>query len=190
MKRPVYLAGDMLYKGSIMLRDLEKEQLRSKGVPVYVPHEDKEINDKANQSLESNSGLAEKIVYKDTLAIKKADTVVIEPQRFAEGTLVELGQIKAYNEMRSRIVELLEANEKSGLDLKFALEKLVTEEYPHKEVYAHCEDIRRTDIPEVGDRRSFGVNQYVYGVVLELTEGKGFTPFEEIVDRLKEKYND
>ena len=43
----------------------------------------------------------------------------------------------------------------------------------------------RTDIPEKGDRRSFGVNQYVYGVCLDLTDGKGFYEWDEIMEELR-----
>ena len=55
-----------------------------------------------------------------------------------------------------------------------------------KKVYPHLEDIRRTNIPESGDRRSWGINQYVYGVCLDLTDGKGLYEWEEILEELKE----
>ncbi|WP_439955555.1 hypothetical protein, partial [Klebsiella pneumoniae] len=50
-----------------------------------------------------------------------------------------------------------------------------------QKVVAHFEDIRRVDgITETGDRRSLGINQYVYGTVLDLTDGKGFTEFKDL----------
>ena len=53
-------------------------------------------------------------------------------------------------------------------------------------MYIQCADVRRTNIPEVGDRRSFGVNQYVYGVALDLTDGVGFYEWNEILEDIKE----
>ena len=58
-----------------------------------------------------------------------------------------------------------------------------------KKVYPHLEDIRRTNIPECGDRRSWSVNQYVYGVCLDLTDGKGFYEWEEILEELEKEVN-
>ena len=55
-----YCLGDMLYKGSQLLRAQEVEQLRAIGVPVYSAAEqnkDGDINDKKNQTKESNADL-------------------------------------------------------------------------------------------------------------------------------------
>lgn len=68
-EKMIYLAGDMLKKGSIMLRNQESKEVRELGYKVYSPIEDKSINDKSNQSEESNNGLAEKIVRNDTRGI-------------------------------------------------------------------------------------------------------------------------
>ena len=75
----VYIAGDMLLKGSQMLREQEANDLRALGYEIHSPKDDKEINDKSAQTEESNNGLAEKIVYKDTVGIVQSDIVVIEP---------------------------------------------------------------------------------------------------------------
>ena len=53
--KTIYLAGDMLKKGSILLREQEAKELRELGHKIYSPIEDKSINDKANQTEESNS---------------------------------------------------------------------------------------------------------------------------------------
>lgn len=176
--KQIYLAGDMLKKGSILLREKEKEELKALGYKVYSPIDDKEINDKSNQSKESNDGLAEKIVLKDTLGIIESDIIVIEPTDNALGTLVELGQIKGMKDMAGVFYDLLSQGRKYDA-LQFA--ELIW----NKEVYPHYEDIRRTDIPETGDRRSWSVNQYVYGTCLDLTDGKGFYEWEEIIKALE-----
>lgn len=183
----LYLAGDCLYRGSILLREEEKQKLKAIGIEPYVPQDDKEINDKQNQTEDSNNGLAEKIVLKDTKAIKESDTIIINTERFAEGTLVELGQIKAYNEINDIIMDLI--SEKDLTDsMKVSLIKSYFNTYnPKKTVYATAQDIRRTDISECGDRRSFYINQYVYGTVLEVTKGRGFMEFDDIVEELKNK---
>lgn len=177
----VYLAGDMLKKGSILLREQEAKELRELGHTIYSPIEDKSINDKANQSKESNDGLAEKIVRNDTRGILTSDVIVIEPHENALGTMVELGQIKGYKDVSRMMLEILESGDSDGevIDALIALATSLD-----KKVYPHLEDIRRTNIPECADRRSWSINQYVYGVCLDVSEGKGFYEWDEIIEEL------
>ena len=177
----IYLAGDMLKKGSILLREQEAKELRELGHTIYSPIEDKSINDKANQSKESNDGLAEKIVRNDTKGILTSDIIVIEPHENALGTMVELGQIKGYKDVSRMMLEILESGDSDGevIDALIALATSLD-----KKVYPHLEDIRRTNIPECADRRSWSINQYVYGVCLDVSEGKGFYEWEEILTEL------
>ena len=181
--KKVYLAGDMLKKGSQILREMEANQIRELGYEIHSPKDDKEINDKKNQTEESNNGLAEKIVLKDTNGILESEIIVIEPTNDALGTMVELGQIKGMKDMAKSIKAILTVycGNKATIDEAIhACDVMI-----NKKVYAHYEDVRRTDIPEKGDRRSFGVNQYVYGVCLDLTDGKGFYEWEEIMEELR-----
>lgn len=178
-----YLAGDMLKKGSILLREQEAKELRELGVEIYSPIEDKSINDKSNQTEESNNGLAERIVRNDTKGIIESDVIVIEPHENAIGTMVELGQIKGMKDAFLMIQDWLIEDERIGADVY--IDFLVKFKGKlHKTVYPHLEDIRRTDIPECGDRRSWGINQYVYGVCLDLTDGKGLYTWSEIKEEL------
>lgn len=177
----IYLAGDMLKKGSILLREQEAKELRELGHTIYSPIEDKSINDKANQSKESNDGLAEKIVRNDTRGILTSDIIVIEPHENALGTMVELGQIKGYKDVSRMMLEILKSGDSDG-EVINALIALATS--LDKKVYPHLEDIRRTNIPECADRRSWSINQYVYGVCLDVSEGKGFYEWEEIIKEL------
>lgn len=191
--KTIYLAGDMLKKGSILLREQEAQQLRDKGYKIYSPIEDKEINDKANQTKQSNDGLAERIVEKDTTGILTSDIIVIEPHENALGTMVELGQIKGYKDSALFIREILdgviarkhESDLSDGATLRLVTKLLLAlANVLDKEVYPHIEDIRRTDIPEQGDRRSYGINQYVYGTCLDVTDGKGLYEWDEILEIL------
>ncbi|MBO5096517.1 MAG: nucleoside 2-deoxyribosyltransferase [Bacilli bacterium] len=187
--KTIYLAGDMLKKGSILLREQEARELRELGHKIYSPIEDKSINDKTNQTEESNNGLAERIVRNDTRGIKNSDIIVIEPHENALGTMVELGQIKGYKDCARRLKSILKYLPHVPQDeqLSYLTDILATviQRYD-KKVYPHLEDIRRTNIPESGDRRSWSVNQYVYGVCLDLTDGKGFYEWNEILEELKE----
>ena len=188
-EKMIYLAGDMLKKGSIMLRNQESKEVRELGYKVYSPIEDKSINDKSNQSEESNNGLAEKIVRNDTNGILSSDIIIIEPHENALGTMVELGQIKGYKDAARELDEILlnaqEMNDKDALEFLANRIHDMINKYD-KKVYPHLEDIRRTNIPETGDRRSWGVNQYVYGVCLSVSDGKGFYEWDEIISELKE----
>lgn len=189
--KTIYLAGDMLKKGSILLREQEAKELRELGHKIYSPIEDKSINDKTNQTEESNNGLAERIVINDTRGILNSDIIVIEPHENALGTMVELGQIKGYKDCARELKSILDRVVKSECDDSQAVNRLAMELHflikkYDKKVYPHLEDIRRTNIPETGDRRSWGINQYVYGVCLDLTDGKGLYEWEEILEELKE----
>lgn len=182
--RPVYIAGDMLTRGSILLREEEKRLLNEAGIKTHSPIDDKEINDKSKQTIESNNNLAERIVRKDTDAIKRATHILIEPQSFAQGTLVELGQIKGYNDVIEDLEYILGRTDNFEQMIE-DIHYYISEINPKKKVYAHLQDIRRTNIPETGDRRSFGINQYIHGVVLDLTDGVGFREMDEIIEEIK-----
>ena len=192
----IYLAGDLLSEGAKMRRAWEADKLRSAGANLHVPHEDKSINDKANAVQE---GLAERIVSNDTQGIIDSDIIVIDAHENGKGTLVELGQIKGMRDMAKIILDINrsfeERHEQEGdwatyrdmamdeLDAVYEAAETVLE----KKVYAHNTDIRRAnDKPQAGDRREYGPNQYVYGTVLELTDGKGFYDWDEIIEEVKE----
>jgi hypothetical protein len=105
--------------------------------------------------------------------------------------MVELGQIKGYKDCARELKSILDKIVKSECDDSQAVNRLAMELHflikkYDKKVYPHLEDIRRTNIPETGDRRSWSINQYVYGVCLDLTDGKGLYEWEEILEELKE----
>src|SRR5699024_5341888 len=172
----LYLAGDMLSEGARMRRAWEADRLRSAGAKLYVPHEDKSINDKANAVQE---GLAERIVANDTQGIIDSDVIVIDAHENGKGTLVELGQIKGMRDMAKMVIEALKIEDSEDYDMArdAVLQKVadIAVSVVDKKVYAHNTDIRRAnDKPQAGDRREYAPNQYVYGTVLELTDNHGF----------------
>ena len=185
-KPKTYLAGHMLDAGAVMRREWEAEQLRKAGANLHVPHEDKSINDKANAVQE---GLAERIVANDTKGIIDSDVIVIDAHENGKGTLVELGQIKGMKDMAMIIQDLItkyEDEDQSIYDLVNEISNTCLD-VEEKKVYAHNTDIRRAnDKPQAGDRREYAPNQYVYGTVLELTDGKGFYDWDEIIEEVEE----
>lgn len=153
----VYNGGDMLSQASQLMHAKENKQLASLGYRVYSPQDDKEINDKQHQTEDSNNGLAEKIFEHDTSGMEQSDIIIFEVSNNNVGTSVEIGQWAQQERLRP-----------SG-----------------KKYYFHSYDIRRTNIPETGDRRSWGINQYLYGAIL-LLNPKGIQPWKKIMQELKE----
>ena len=182
----IYVAGDLLSEGAKMRRTWEAEQLRKAGANLHVPHEDKSINDKANAVQE---GLAERIVANDTKGIIDSDIIVIDAHENGKGTLVELGQIKGMKDMAGIVLSSVLGVTNGVLTERDALDMIQAdvESMLEKKVYAHNTDIRRANTqPQAGDRREYGPNQYVYGTVLELTNGVGFYDWDEIIEEVKE----
>lgn len=185
-KRLTYIAGDIMTRGSQLQRAEERAKLEAAGISVYNPQDNEDINDK------SKLPLAERIVSEDIKRLFAATDIVIEPQPHAQGTLVELGIIYGMKALASTMKlqrdlfwenEDLDFNE--TLDAIDEIDSMIIDGVLAQKVYPHNSDIRRTDSPETGDRRSFSVNQFVYGVVLALTNGKGFYDFEEAVEQIK-----
>ena len=182
----LYLAGHMLDAGAVMRREWEAEQLRKAGANLHVPHEDKTINDKANAVQE---GLAERIVSNDTQGIIDSDIIVIDAHENGKGTLVELGQIKGMKDMADIVLSSVLGVTNGVLSERDALDLIQAdvESMLEKKVFAHNTDIRRANSqPQSGDRREYGPNQYVYGTVLDITYGKGFYDWDEIIEEVKE----
>lgn len=182
-----YLAGHCLTRGSQMQRALEKEELiqANPALQFYNPMENKTINDKkANMH---DTGLAERIVHADTDAILWSDSVVIEPLPEACGTMVELGQLKGMKDVAEQVLRIL-SNEELTPDETLSILEEEMEKHIQRKVYPHYEDIRRVEgITETDDRRSLGINQYVYGVCLDLTGGKGFYSWEEVLEEFSDQ---
>lgn len=187
-KRLTYIAGDIMTRGSQLQRAEERAKLEAAGISVYNPQDNNDINDK------SKLPLAERIVAEDIKRLFTATDIVIEPQPHAQGTLVELGIIYGMKALAAELsVTFIAADEmKKRGEGDAEIRKFIFQDVTDlilsvlaQKVYPHNSDIRRTDSPETGDRRSFSVNQFVYGVVLALTDGKGFYDFDEAVEEIK-----
>lgn len=160
----VYLAGDMLSEGQQLRRTYEKERIEELGFKVYNPSDDKSINDKKNAKQDN---LAERIIENDTRGISESHILVFDYLPHAQGTLTELGYVQAI------------------------LREMKRESFKPPLVFVQCTDIRQGNghIPTESDRFEFSINQYVYGVILEVTEGRGIQSFDEILETLREIKN-
>lgn len=185
--KKVYLAGDILTKGSQLQRELEAEEVREIGYSLHVPQDDAEINDK---STVDNNGLAERIVKKDTDAIMNSDLIILDAHENGKGTLVEMGQLAGVKDLSDRLLSKID----EYLELEIPYDRILNEitkdllAYHNKDVYVHNTDIRRENTAlQQGDRREYAPNQYVYGTALKLTNGKGFYEWHEIIKELENK---
>lgn len=161
MKKFVYIASDIMSTGAQHEISLIEEVLDELGFDYYSARKNSQINDKTNVTVEENNKLAEKIVEQDTDRIKKADIIIFNIKSHALGTLTELGQVWGLNN--------------NGMG---------------KKCFFLYDDIRRTDLPETSDRRSWSINQYIYGLVLALSEGRGFLKdLDELKIELKKLIN-
>lgn len=160
MKKPfVYVAGDIMSVGSQYELQLICDILEKLGFDYYSPIKNKSINDKSNMTEEQNNCLAERIVEADSKMLEKADIIIFNVKEHAIGTTVEIGQC---------------------LGMKR------TNPFMAKVFYCLYSDIRReTNLNEKNDRRSWSINQYLYGALLELTEGQGFISLEELESELR-----
>lgn len=181
--KSLYIGGHMLNLGSQMQRAMERETAEKIGVKLYNPMDNKDINDK--QANKEDTGLAERIVKADTNAILYSDVIMIEPDSSALGTITELGQVYMFNMLHDVIMGIMNDTELSAEEKIERVNEYFTD-HPRKLVLPHMQDVRRHDAPEVGDRRSWGCNAYVYGVVLDLTDGKGFYEYDEIWQVLRD----
>lgn len=173
-----YIGGDLLKGGSKLQREYEARVIDSLGINIYNPVAQKDINDKKNQTPESNKFLCDKIVIKDTDAIRKADLIIFDADNDSVGTSCEIGQVYEFMFWRSKVKECLFSD-----DPIRNFEKLL-DEYPEKDVYFHSTDLRFTELPEQGAFRSWSLNQYLHGLIRGLSK-YGLTTFDKIVDILK-----
>ena len=186
-KRPLgYLGGDIMGFGSNLARQYEYDKFIEMGLPVdvYSPVQNKSINDKSNMTEEENNVLAEKITAADIERLWNSDFVVIEPAQTAIGTMCELGCLFGWKYMCDRLFEIAEnAEEYPVMAVMDEIKRMAK-----KDVYCHYFDIRTNHLNEKDWRRSFSINQLLYGMILYVEKNGDIETFDEIMQQLKEKY--
>ena len=195
-KKPyVYLGGDIMSHGSNLVREEEYNKVMDLGInaEIYSPVANKDINDKSlpgltmEQKIEKNNHLAEEIVKQYCDILWKSNTVVMSPEQNAIGTLVELGILYGWKTFAEYITNAIQ----KSYNKEDVIEKIndIVKDNINRDIYLHYEDIRDTDIPETKWRRSFSINQFLYGVVLYLEKTGDFEKFDDILKNLKNEYS-
>lgn len=190
----VYMAGHILNEAMVDYREKQHKQVAEiKGVSPYSPHQDKSINDKSNAVQE---GLAERILSNDFKAMQESDIFVFDVLNEGLGTIAELGILLGMKHQAQETIEHLKGiNSFIGNDSEQA-ESYEQIQYEIKEqqklidkpVLIYCSDIRQGHGKPYNDpdRAEFSTNQFIYGMILELTNGEGFISWEETLNRLED----
>lgn len=179
----VYVGATLSNRGARLQNEETKKTLTSAGLKAYLPQDDKTINDKANAD---PKGLAERIVEKDLRAMNESDMYLFDITE-TTGTTAEVGYVKGRRDMASELLKALQCGEDYGTDLEGLSDKLLklANRELDKPFVATCSDFRRENqTPQEGDRREWSINQMLYGLVLDLTHGKGFTEFDDLESEL------
>ncbi|AVQ34402.1 nucleoside 2-deoxyribosyltransferase [Staphylococcus muscae] len=192
----IYLGGHILNQAMVEYRDKQHKEISEiKGVRPYSPHQDKSINDKANAKQE---GLAERILANDFKAMRESDIFVFDVLNEGLGTIAELGIVLG---MKYQAQETIERLEKVADINRFDINGDIPETYwvlqdeikeqekiLNKPVLCYCSDTRQGHRKSYidPDRAEFSTNQFVYGMVLELTNGEGYISWNEVKNRLEE----
>ena len=192
--RPLgYLGGDIMTHGSNLARQYEYDKFIEAEIPVdiYSPVMNKSINDKSSMTEEENNHLAEKIVEADVERLWNSDFTVLSTEQSAIGTMCEMGILYGWKYMADKLIETV----KYGTERKYSAEVIldalvdVIKDIQSKKNYAHYFDIRTNHLNEKDWRRSFSINQFLYGIILAATaDGQLHNHFDEIIPILQEQY--
>ena len=109
-----------------------------------------------DKQIANQKGLAERIVKNDTEGMEESDILIFDYLPHAQGTICELGYAQYLKRLKP------------------------------KDIYVQCTDIRQGTghVSSEQDRAEFSINQYVYGVILDVTNGRGIQTFDEICKEL------
>ena len=192
-KKPLgYLGGDIMSFGSNLARQYEYDKFVEMGLPVevYSPVQNKSINDKSNMTEEENNHLAEKITAADIERLWNSDFVVMSPEQSAIGSMCETGCLFGWKYMTDMLLEMIKKSEAEGKSVISIYNDLVNEikRINEKQNFFHYFDIRTNHLNEKDWRRSFSINQLLYGMILYTAKNGDFETFDEILKHLEELY--
>jgi len=189
-----YLGGDIMTHGSNLARQEEYDKFKAAGIPgeVYSPVQNKSINDKSNMTEEENNHLAEKICEADIERLWNSDYTVLCPEQSAIGTMCEMGVLYGWKYMAAKLIEIImKAIHKDEVPTEEVLHRVAEEieRIYNKLNYAHYFDIRTNHLNEKDWRRSFSINQMLYGMILYATaDGTLHNSFDEILPILQKEF--
>lgn len=209
--RPLgYLGGDIMTHGSNLARQYEYDKFIEAEIPVdiYSPVMNKSINDKSSMTEEENNHLAEKIVEADVERLWNSDFTVLSTEQSAIGTMCEMGILYGWKYMADKLMGILLGKNEEEVHLEGWMSEEKIKELHYKKIeerfnklldevsriqnkknYAHYFDIRTNHLNEKDWRRSFSINQFLYGIILAATaDGQLHNHFDEIIPILQEQY--
>lgn len=203
VKEPLgYLGGGIMTHGENLARQEEYDKFKEANIPgkVYSPVMNKSINDKSNMTEEENNHLAEKIVAADIERLWNSDYTVMCPEQSAIGTMCEMAVLYGWKYMTTELISIfdstiqklnkgiMELTEEEAKNLLCELYRTISQQ-DRKQNYAHYFDIRTNHLNEKDWRRSFSINQMLYGMILEATEDHMLhNSFDEIIPILQKEY--
>ena len=196
-----YVGGDIMTHGSQLARQEECDKMDAAGLNItyYSPAQNKSINDKSNMTEEQNNCLAEKITAADIERLWNSDFAVMCTEQSAIGTMCELGCLYGWNYMARQLIEVInnachpEDGKISNDNVAEILAAVITEinRIASKNVFAHYFDIRTNHLNEKDWRRSFSINQLLYGMILDCTKDhKLHENFDSVLEELKKLYGE
>lgn len=193
-KKPLgYIGGDIMSFGSNLARQYEYDKILEAKLPVdvYSPVMNKSINDKSNMTEEENNCLAEKITAADIERLWNSDFVVMSPEQSAIGSMCETGCLFGWKYMTDQLLALVEKKQEEGKSVLGIYDDLLSEikRINEKQNFFHYFDIRTNHLNEKDWRRSFSINQLLYGMILYAADcPEGIQTFDEIIEKLKDLY--
>ena len=196
-----YIGGDIMTHGSQLARQEECDKMDAANLQItyYSPAQNKSINDKSNMTEEQNNCLAEKITAADIERLWNSDFAVMCTEQSAIGTMCELGCLYGWNYMAKQLIEVMndacqpEDGKISSENVAQILAAVVTEinRIASKNIFAHYFDIRTNHLNEKDWRRSFSINQLLYGMILDCTKDhKLHENFDSVLEELKKLYGE
>lgn len=191
----VYNGGHILNEAMVEYRNKQADEINSIiGIKCYNVLDDKSINDKANAI---QQGLAERILKNDFKAMEQSDIYVFDVLNEGIGSISELsivlGMKRQAHDTLTRLEELADIhyiNADGNVTDEYRIiqdEIKEQERILNKSVLCYCSDTRQGHNKPYNDpdRAEFSTNQFVYGCILELTNGEGFISWEQVKDKLK-----
>lgn len=180
-----YLGGHILNQAMVEYRQKQHDEVEGIiGVTPYSPINDKSINDKSNAIQE---GLAERILYNDFKAMQESDILVFDVLNEGLGTIAELGILLGMKHQAQKVIDKYDDIDFRELSKDTQEDILEAYKIANTPVLCYCSDIRQGHGKSYNDpdRAEFSTNQFVYGCVLNLTNGKGFMSWEEVKKELE-----
>lgn len=191
----VYNGGHILNEAMVEYRKKQADEINGIiGIKCYNVLDDKSINDKANAKQE---GLAERILQNDFKAMQESDIYVFDVLNEGIGTISELSILLGMKRQAQitidRLKEILDINysdvEGNITEVAETLLDEIKEQQKiiDKPVLIYSSDIREGNGHTYDDpyRTEVSFNQFIYGVILELTNGKGFMSWKEVKEELE-----